>query len=37
MDLMKWLSSLDEFLYEVMSWLPFFPLTLYERRCGRLP
>jgi hypothetical protein len=28
MDFMKWLSSLDEFLYEVMSWLLFFPLTL---------
>lgn len=27
---MKWLSSLDEFLYEVMSWLLFFPLTLWR-------
>ncbi|GAA4022004.1 hypothetical protein GCM10022280_23290 [Sphingomonas swuensis] len=25
---MKWISSLDELLYEVMSWLLFFPLTL---------
>ncbi len=25
---MKWLNSLDELLYEVMSWLLFFPLTL---------
>lgn len=28
MDFMKWLNSLDELLYEVMSWLLFFPLTL---------
>lgn len=26
---MKWLNSLDELLYEVMSWLIFFPLTLW--------
>lgn len=30
MDFMKWLNSLDEFLYEVMSWLIFFPLTLWR-------
>jgi hypothetical protein len=30
MDLMKWLSSLDELLYEVMSWIVFFPLTLWR-------
>jgi hypothetical protein len=30
MDFMKWLSSLDELLYEVMSWLLFFPLTLWR-------
>ncbi|MCK8456310.1 hypothetical protein [Sphingomonas faeni] len=30
MDFMKWLSSLDELLYEVMSWLIFFPLTLWR-------
>jgi hypothetical protein len=30
MDFMKWLNSLDEFLYEVMSWLLFFPLTLWR-------
>jgi hypothetical protein len=30
MDLMKWLSSLDELLYEVMSWLVFFPVTLWR-------
>lgn len=27
---MKWISSLDEILYEVASWLLFFPLTLYR-------
>ena len=27
---MKWLNSLDELLYEVMSWLLFFPLTLWK-------
>lgn len=27
---MKWINSLDEFLYEVMSWLLFFPLTLWR-------
>lgn len=27
---MKWISSLDELLYEVMSWLLFFPLTLWR-------
>lgn len=30
MDFMKWLNSLDELLYEVMSWLLFFPLTLWR-------
>jgi hypothetical protein len=30
MDFMKWISSLDEFLYEVASWLLFFPLTLWR-------
>lgn len=30
MDFMKWLSSLDEFLYEIVSWLVFFPLTLWR-------
>lgn len=30
MDFMKWLNSLDEFLYEVMSWLLFFPVTLWR-------
>ena len=31
---MKWLSSFDELLYEVISWLVFFPLTLW-RVCRR--
>lgn len=30
MDFMKWLNSLDELLYEVMSWLLFFPITLWR-------
>ena len=30
MDFMKWLNSLDELLFEVMSWLVFFPLTLWR-------
>jgi hypothetical protein len=30
MDFMKWLNSLDELLYEVMSWVIFFPLTLWQ-------
>lgn len=32
---MKWINSLDELLYEIMSWLLFFPLTLW--RCVRHP
>lgn len=28
MDFMKWLNSIDELLYEVISWLVFYPLTL---------
>ncbi len=27
---MKWLNSLDELLYEVMSWLLFLPITLWR-------
>jgi hypothetical protein len=30
MDFMKWINSLDELLYEVTSWLLFFPLTLWR-------
>jgi hypothetical protein len=29
-DFMKWLNSLDELLYEVMSWLVFWPVTLWR-------
>jgi hypothetical protein len=30
MNFMQWLSSLDELLYEVMSWIVFFPVTLWR-------
>lgn len=30
MDFMKWLSSFGDFLYEVMSWLVFYPITLWR-------
>ncbi|HAD16667.1 MAG TPA: hypothetical protein DCF81_07235, partial [Erythrobacter sp.] len=30
MHFMQLLKSLDELLYEVMSWLVFFPLTLWR-------
>lgn len=30
MDFVKWINSLDELLYEVSSWLIFFPLTLWR-------
>ncbi|WP_236555118.1 hypothetical protein [Novosphingobium sp. 9U] len=33
---MKWLNSLDELLYEVMSWLLFFPITLWRATVGPL-
>lgn len=28
MNFMQWLNSLDELLYEVVSWIVFFPVTL---------
>lgn len=28
MDFLKWISSLDELLFELMSWLVFWPVTL---------
>ena len=28
MDLLKWIKSLDELLFELMSWLVFWPVTL---------
>lgn len=30
MGFMKWLNSLGELLYEVMSWLIFYPITLWR-------
>lgn len=30
MNFLQWLNSLDELLYEVMSWLIFFPVTLWR-------
>ena len=30
MDLMKWLNSLGDVLYEVMSWLIFYPVTFWR-------
>ncbi|EQB07652.1 hypothetical protein [Novosphingobium lindaniclasticum] len=30
MNFVQWLNSLDEFLYELMSWLVFYPLTLWR-------
>lgn len=30
MDFMKWLNSIGDLLYEVMSWLVFFPITLWR-------
>lgn len=30
MDFMKWLNSLGDLLYEVMSWLIFYPITLWR-------
>jgi len=31
MDFMKWLNSLDELLYEVISWLVFYPSAAGEQ------
>ncbi|RYG80526.1 MAG: hypothetical protein EON59_15105, partial [Alphaproteobacteria bacterium] len=28
MDLLKWIKSLDDLLFELMSWLVFWPVTL---------
>lgn len=30
MNFVQWLNSLDELLYEVMSWIVFFPVTLWR-------
>jgi hypothetical protein len=30
MPFMQWLNSLDELLYEIVSWIVFFPVTLWR-------
>jgi hypothetical protein len=30
MNFVQWLNSLDELLYEVRSWLVFYPITLWR-------
>lgn len=30
MDFLKLFESLDELLYEIMSWLVFYPITLWR-------
>lgn len=30
MNFVQWLNSLDELLYELMSWFVFFPVTLWK-------
>ena len=30
MNFVQWLNSLDEFLYELMSWIVFFPATIWK-------
>ena len=30
MNFMAWLSSFDELIYEVMSWILFLPITLWR-------
>ena len=36
MDFMKWIASLDEVLFELMSWLVFWPVTLVRTAFGPL-
>ena len=36
MDLLKWIKSLDDLLFELMSWLVFWPLTLLRTLLGPL-
>lgn len=36
MNFVQWLNSLDELLYELMSWLVFFPVTLRRILCHPL-
>lgn len=30
MNFMQWLNSLDDLLYEIVSWIVFFPITLWK-------
>lgn len=30
MNFVQWLNSLDEFLYELMSWIVFLPVTIWK-------
>jgi hypothetical protein len=30
MNFMQWLNSLDELLFEILSWVIFFPITLWR-------
>lgn len=36
MDFLKWIKSLDDLLFEMMSWLVFWPLTLVRTLFGPL-
>lgn len=36
MDFLKWIKSLDDLLFELMSWLVFWPLTLVRTLLGPL-
>lgn len=36
MDFLKWIKSLDDLLFELMSWLVFWPLTLMRTLFGPL-
>lgn len=32
---MKLLKSLEELIYEVVTWLVFYPITMWRSVCGR--
>ena len=34
MDFLKWIKSLDELLFELMSWLVVWPVTLVRTLLG---
>lgn len=36
MNFMQWLNSLDELLFEILSWVIFFPITLWRIVCHPL-